>query len=112
MSMRSRATVGAIVGVPLFVLGILGAAASATATSPADGDHKVPYCHATHSEKNPYVYIETDKIAVVKAHSMHQDLEDVYPGFWFDDHGTITWFEGQGDPNFALNGCMAGTPTS
>lgn len=112
MSTITRRVTAGLAAVPFIALSVLGAGVAANATSPVDGDHKVPYCHATHSAKNPFVYIETDKIAVVKAHAKHQDVEDVYPGFWYDDHGTPTWFEGRGDPDFAENGCTGERPPS
>ncbi len=92
----------------LAAVAVLGAASPAFATKPAsDGEHKVPYCHATHSEKNPYVFIETDKIAVVRAHNKHQDLEDHYPSFvYLDTDGVEKFFEGRGDGQFAENGCV------
>ncbi|HYP72997.1 MAG TPA: hypothetical protein VEP72_02850 [Microbacterium sp.] len=104
----SRRPVAWAAAVSLTAVVALGSAAPAFASQPVDGSHKVAYCHATHSDKNPYVFIETDKIAVVKAHSKHQDLEDVYPGFWYDDHGTPTWMEGRADASFAENGCESG----
>ncbi|MFK4731038.1 hypothetical protein ROT00_15230 [Agromyces mediolanus] len=111
MAERSiRRAVAVLAAVPFAAAALLGAATPAFASSPVDGDHKVPYCHATHSAKNPFVYIETDKLAVVKAHAKHQDEEDVYPGFWYDDHGTAVWMEGRGDPLFALNGCSGQIP--
>lgn len=100
--------VAGLAALPFVALSVLGGGLAANATSPVDGDHRVPYCHATHSEKNPFVFIETDKVAVVRAHEKHQDLEDVYPGFWYDDHGTPTWFEGRGDAAFAERGCVGG----
>ncbi|MFH8251755.1 hypothetical protein ACH3VR_15410 [Microbacterium sp. B2969] len=105
--MNRRAAVGTA-AITFTIALAVGAAAPAFATSPVDGDHRVPYCHATHSETNPYVFIETDKYAVVRAHAKHQDLEDVYPGFWYDDHGTPTWMDGRGDAAFAENGCTSG----
>ena len=78
----------------LAAIAVLGAANPALASQPVDGDHKIVFCHATHSEKNPYVIIETDKIAVVSAHFKHQDLEDAWAGFWYDDHGVETWMPG------------------
>lgn len=102
----SRRLVAGAAALPFLAVSVLGAGVAANASAPVGGDHRVPYCHATHSAKNPFVYIETDKLAVVKAHAKHQDEEDVYPGFWYDDHGTPTWFEGRGDPDFAENGCV------
>lgn len=72
--MKKLLAVGAVAGLIL-----LGGAPSAIASPPPD--HKVTYCHATHSEKNPFVIITTDELAVVKGHQHHQDLEDVIPSF-------------------------------
>jgi len=106
---RRRARVVALLAaVPFAALGALGVATSATASQPSN-DHKVTYCHATHSETNPYVIITTDKIAVVRAHQNHQDLEDVIPAFDWWLAGATGTFAGQGEnPDaFIANGCMA-----
>lgn len=105
---RVRRAIAIAAAVPFAAAALLATATPALASSPVDGDHKVPYCHATHSAKNPFVYIETDKLAVVKAHAKHQDEEDIYPGFWYDDHGTPTWMEGRGDQARLYNNCEEG----
>ena len=106
---RKRARVVALfAAIPFAAIGALGIATSATASQPSD-DHKVTYCHATHSEKNPYVIITTDKVAVVKAHQNHQDLEDVIPAFDWWLAGATGHFDGQGEnpEAFIENGCAA-----
>ncbi|WP_395245270.1 hypothetical protein ACGGZK_05550 [Agromyces sp. MMS24-K17] len=108
MSTAHRRLVAIAAAVPFLAASVLGTALAANATSPVDGDHKVGYCHATHSAKNPFVYIVTDKIAVIRAHEKHQDDEDVIPAFSYDDHGTVATFDGQGDPSFVENGCTGG----
>ena len=87
---------------------VVGAAAPAFASKPVDGAHKVSYCHATHSAKNPFVYITTDKVAVVRAHEKHQDEEDVIPAFWYVWDGELLWFPGQGDPSQIGDGSCTG----
>jgi hypothetical protein len=52
-----------------------GAAVATDSQNQSDKNHKVGICHATGSEKNPYVFINVDKHAV-KAHSKHQDGRD------------------------------------
>jgi len=48
-------------------------------TSPGNsGSHKTTICHATGSETNPYVLITIDNHAL-KAHSKHQDDQDIIP---------------------------------
>ena len=48
-------------------------------TSPGNsGSHKTTICHATGSATNPYVLITVDNHAL-KAHSKHQDDEDIVP---------------------------------
>ena len=86
----------------------LGVATSATASQPSN-DHKVTYCHATHSETNPYVIITTDKVAVLMANQNHQDLEDVMTAFGWWLAGASGHFAGQGgNPEaFIANGCVA-----
>lgn len=105
MSTAHRRLIGIVAAVPFAAAMVLGTAMAANATSPVDGDHKVGYCHATHSATNPFVYIVTDKVAVVRAHEKHQDDEDVIPAFSYDDHGAVASFEGQGDPSFVERGC-------
>ncbi|GAA1507950.1 hypothetical protein BJ978_001276 [Agromyces terreus] len=108
MKRRLTATLAVI---PFVALSVLGASAAANATQPgADGSHKVAFCHATHSEKNPYVYIETDNIAVVRAHFKHQDEEDVWPAFSYTWHGETVSYAGSGDDSeaFIERGCQSG----
>src|SRR5437867_8569928 len=46
----------------------------------ANGDHKITICHATGSEKNPYVEITVDEHAVDdRGHDHHQDGRDMIP---------------------------------
>ena len=96
------------IAVPFAAVVALGSAAPAFASKPVDGTHRVAYCHATHSEKNPFVYIETDKLAVVRAHEKHQDDEDVIPAFWYERHGETLWFPGQGDASIIAEGSCDG----
>lgn len=106
----SRRAAAIAVAVPFAAVVALGGAAPAFASKPVDGTHKVAYCHATHSEKNPYVYIDTDKVAVVRAHEKHQDEEDVIPAFWYEWDGELLWFPGQGDSSIIGDGSCDGEP--
>jgi hypothetical protein len=90
----SRRAVALAAAAPFAVVIGLGVASPAFATSPVDGSHKVTFCHATGSKTNPYVIITTDKIAVVQAHSKHQNDEDMWPMFTYDDHGTPVNLDG------------------
>jgi hypothetical protein len=45
---------------------------------PGGPDEKITICHATHSEKNPYVEI-TISVNALGAHKDHQDYEDIIP---------------------------------
>ncbi|TFD78990.1 hypothetical protein E3T54_05605 [Cryobacterium sp. Sr8] len=106
---RKRARVVAVfAAVPFAALSALGVATSATASQPSD-DHKVTYCHATHSATNPFVIVTSDKVGVVRAHQNHQDLEDVIPEFDWWLAGQSGHFAGQGDDPeaFIANGCVA-----
>ena len=110
MSAMKRRLIATLAVVPFAALGVLGTAAAANATQPGDdGTHRVAFCHATHSETNPYVYIETDNIAVVRAHFTHQDDEDVWPTFSYSWHGEVFSYEGSpGAQSFIDNGCQGG----
>lgn len=108
---RTRIIASAAV-LPLALLGAIGMATSATASPPPN--HKVTYCHATHSATNPFVVITTDKLAVVRGHQNHQDLEDVIPPFdWAlpnssGSFGGLNWNADSAD--FIANGCVGDTP--
>ena len=108
----SRRSVAWAAAVSLTAVVALGSAAPAFASQPVDGSHKVAYCHATHSKKNPYVFIETDKTAVIRAHQKHQDDEDIIPSFWYEDRdGNLVWFPGQGDTTqIGDRTCVGGGP--
>ncbi|MRG59239.1 hypothetical protein GE115_05055 [Agromyces sp. CFH 90414] len=109
MPAQRRRITAILAAVPFVAVSVLGAAAAANATQPgADGEHKVAFCHATHSETNPYVYIETDNIAVVRAHFKHQDEEDVWPAFSYSWHGEVLSYEGSGNDAFIERGCRSG----
>ena len=113
MSMRISGRAAAMAAAVSFAAVVaLGSAAPAFASQPVDGSHKVAYCHATHSTKNPFVYIETDKTAVIRAHEKHQDDEDIIPAFWYEDRdGNLAWFPGQGDSRqVGDHTCQGGGP--
>jgi len=86
----------------------IAGASPAFASKPVDGAHRVAYCHATHSETNPFVYIETDKDAIIRAHYKHQDIEDVIPSFWYMWDGQLQFFPGQGDASMIGDGTCEG----
>jgi len=59
---------------------------------------KITFCHATHSETNPFVKITTSVNAFFRSgHDKHQDLEDIYPTFSYEKHGKTYTVEGRGD---------------
>jgi hypothetical protein len=110
MSAPKRRLAASLAVIPFVALSVLGVSGAANATQPgAEGTHKVAFCHATHSESNPYVYIETDNIAVVQAHYTHQDDEDVWPAFSYTWKGETVSYEGSGADaeEFIANGCVA-----
>jgi hypothetical protein len=109
MSIGMPRRIAAITGVVAMGAAIAIAGASpAFASKPVDGAHRVAYCHATHSTTNPFVYIETDKDAVIRAHYKHQDVEDVIPSFWYEWDGELLWFPGQGDTSMIGDGTCEG----
>lgn len=93
--------------VPLAGLSLIGGAAAAA-------PDKVTYCHATHSEMNPFVAVTTSKVAVLRAHQNHQDDEDVIPAFDYIMHDQAGYFPGQAlddySASFVLNGCTESGP--
>ena len=101
--MKKILAVGAVAG-----LALLGSAPAALASPPPD--HKVTYCHATHSEKNPFVIVTSDELSVVRGHQNHQDFEDVIPPFdWALPNSSghfdgLNW--GPGAQDFIDNGCQ------
>lgn len=75
----------------LLTLGACGFMAAGVATSPAlatppsgDNSHKVTICHATGSDKNPFVTITVDKASIIEGHGEHQDQRDIIPAFTFE----------------------------
>lgn len=112
--MRRRLTATAF-ALPFVAVSVLGTGLAANATKPtSDGEHKVAFCHATHSEKNPYVPIETDKIAVIMAHFKHQDEEDIWPAFTYvNDEGVEVEYPGSpGSADFNFDDCTDGGSNS
>ena len=91
------------------------------ATMPASGDvkdckkdkgvsgnaqDKVTICHATGSEKNPYVIITPSKQGVLNGHVGHQDGRDIIPSFTYVEDGVTKTFPGQGDVSLMATGCV------
>ncbi|ANJ28319.1 hypothetical protein [Agromyces aureus] len=106
MHASKRRITAILAAVPFVAVSVFGASVAANASKPTpDGEHRIAFCHATHSEKNPYVYIETDKIAVVRAHFKHQDEEDVWPAFSYTSKGEVISFAGSGRDDFIASGC-------
>ncbi|MBM7831081.1 hypothetical protein JOE59_001786 [Agromyces cerinus] len=59
---------------------------------------KITFCHATHSETNPFVKLTTSVSAFFRSgHDKHQDLEDIYPAFSYIKHGKTYTVEARGD---------------
>ena len=71
---------------------------------------KVQFCHATGSEDNPYVFLETAVQAFFNAgHDTHQNFEDIVPPFSYQHQGQVIDFPGlnwddEGQDLF-YNGC-------
>jgi len=64
---------------------------------------KITFCHATHSETNPFVKITTSVNAFFRSgHDKHQDLEDVYPTFSYVKKGKTYTVEANGDQDLLL----------
>jgi uncharacterized repeat protein (TIGR01451 family) len=77
------------------------------------GVTKVTLCHATSSEKNPYVELQVDDDSVVKeGHGDHPD--DIIPPFSYVEDGVTKHFPGKnfGDAGMAIwnNGCDVPRP--
>jgi ABC-type sugar transport system substrate-binding protein len=93
MSARHGRALAALAAVPAAALALLAGAAPASA-APASVSHTVSYCHATGSTTNPYVFITTDKTAVVRAHAAHQNERDIVPAFSYESQGRVLAFPG------------------
>lgn len=111
--MRSvmKRSIASAFALSIAAVSLLGSALAAN----ADPQEKVTYCHATHSAKNPYVLVTTAKVAVLRAHAKHQDLEDVIPAFDYTVQGETGTFPGQSgngaDPaSFVDDQCKVGVP--
>ncbi|UDF14135.1 LPXTG cell wall anchor domain-containing protein [Antiquaquibacter oligotrophicus] len=56
---------------------------------------KIEFCHATGSEQNPYVLLETSVNAFFQAgHDTHQNFEDIVPPFSYVKQGQVINFPG------------------
>jgi hypothetical protein len=110
---KSSRLLALLAAVLLALVSALGVAAASNASPPPD--HKVTYCHATHSATNPFVVVTSDELSVVQGHQNHQDFEDVIPPFdWALPNSSghfdgLNW--GPGADVFIANGCV-GTTTS
>ncbi|WP_225755372.1 hypothetical protein [Actinotalea sp. Marseille-Q4924] len=68
---------------------------------------KVPLCHATGSETNPYVFIEVSVAAFFQAgHIDHED--DIFDSFTYVKHGETLTVDAQGDLSLLENECDTG----
>ncbi|MCU1513371.1 MAG: hypothetical protein JWO10_461 [Microbacteriaceae bacterium] len=73
---------------------------------------KIAFCHATGSQQNPYVFINTSVNAFYNAgHDTHQGGRDIVPPFSYEKRGVIIDFPGQnwdatGQARFAA-GCTS-----
>jgi hypothetical protein len=101
----------------LLVLGLFTAGAFAASTlanqppkppGPGASHEKVTICHATHSDKNPFVEITVNINSIEDAQHLGGHLEhpgDVIPPYTFtDEHGSFS-FPGQGNQELLENGC-------
>ncbi|SDQ13855.1 hypothetical protein [Leucobacter chromiiresistens] len=66
-----------------------------TRTGSENPHNKVTLCHATGSEKNPYVSITVNANGTANGHIGHQDGRDIIPPFTYNDHGEEGSFGGQ-----------------
>lgn len=90
----------AIITVIAVVVATLGAVTTFMSPAGATND-KIAFCHATGSETNPYVFIETSTAAFYN--SGHIDHEgDIYPA---GSHRDQSW-PAQGDQTILANGCV------
>jgi hypothetical protein len=87
----------------VILVGIAGfATTSALASKPPH--HQVTLCHATHSQKNPYVSITVDVASAGVASDLHGHRghsADIIPSFEYDG---VT-YSAQGDQSILANGC-------
>lgn len=79
----------------------LGAGALAANADPggvnSNPGNKIGICHATSSEKNPWVFNSPNANGVVSGHAgaSHQDGRDIIPAFWYNAGGELQFFPGQ-----------------
>lgn len=76
--------------------------------------NKVTLCHATNSEKNPYVQITVNANGSASGHLGHQGGRDIIPPFTYNDHGEEKSFGGQNwdaaGQEIWNNGCQPADP--
>lgn len=98
---------GALIAIVLAVIGLGAGAASATGDDPSADNKKVSFCHATSSETNPYVFIETSVMAFYNAgHIDHEG--DIWEAFsYVDNKGETVNVPAQGDTSLlAFEDCQ------
>jgi uncharacterized repeat protein (TIGR01451 family) len=106
---------------PLAAAGVAvcaGIAAAASAQGPGipvvqDNGPNITICHATSSDKNPYVQNTVDADSIVKENGHDSHPEDIIPPFDYVDHGVTKHYPGKNWPaktNIWLNGCEIPPP--
>lgn len=99
--------IGALIAIVLAILGLGAGVANATEDPSAD-NKKVEFCHATASETNPYVFIETSVMAFYNAgHIDHEG--DIWEAFSYTNNkGEVVNVPAQGDTSLlAFEDCQA-----
>ena len=76
------------------------------------GATKVTICHATSSEKNPYVQEQVDDDSIVKENGHDSHPDDIIPPFdYIDESGAQQHYSGKNWPSeIWLNGCEVPSP--
>jgi hypothetical protein len=115
-----------LTAIPFCVMAIAGVIAAAFVTgagagnppgdtTPGASHEPVTLCHATSSEKNPYVVITVNFNSIADAQSVggHGDhADDIIPPYaYIDPQGTVN-YPGQGDQSILANGCEVDQTTT
>src|SRR4029079_1092721 len=78
-----------------------------------DSGPNITICHATSSDKNPYVQIQVDADSIVKENGHDSHPEDIIPPCDYIDHGVTKHYPGKNWPaktDIWLNGCEIPRP--
>jgi len=106
---------------PLAAAGLVAFASIAAAASSQepgipvvrDSGPNITICHATSSDKNPYVQIQVDADSIVKENGHDSHPEDIIPPFDYIDHGVTKHYPGKNWPaktDIWLHGCEIPAP--